>query len=323
MRIVVTGSAGFIASNFVYYYLDVHPDDELIGFDALTYAGNIKTIESALQNKRFTFIKGDITDKNAVDDLFRRKTPDVIINFAAESHVDRSIVNSYVFLRTNINGTQILLEACRKFGIQRFHQISTDEVYGDLPLNCNDLFTEQSPMRASSPYSASKASADLLALSYHRTYGLPVSISRSSNNYGPYQLLEKFIPRMIANALNDMELPVYGNGENIRDWIHVHDHCRAVDIIIHNGQIGEVYNVGANTKVRNISIVKMILNKLGKPESLIKFVSDRPGHDLRYAIDTTKICNELGWESEMDFQEGIAQTIQWYIDNKMWWSKMK
>lgn len=323
MRIVVTGCAGFIASNFVYYYLDRHSNDILIGFDALTYAGNIKTIEAALQNKRFTFIKGDIADKNAVDDLFRKETPDVIINFAAESHVDRSIINSDAFLQTNIIGTQVLMEACRKFGIHRFHQISTDEVYGDLPLDCDDLFTEQSPMRASNPYSASKASADLLALSYYRTYGLPISISRSSNNYGPYQLPEKLIPRMIANALNDIELPIYGNGGNIRDWIHVYDHCRAIDIIIHNGKNGEVYNVGAKNEVRNISIVKMILNKLNKPESLIKFVSDRPGHDLRYAIDSAKVRDELGWECEIDFHEGIEQTIQWYIDNKVWWNKVK
>ncbi len=268
----------------------------------------------------FWFVKGDIADREAVYRLFEEEHPDIVVNFAAESHVDRSIEEPEVFLRTNIIGTSVLVDACRKYGIKRYHQVSTDEVYGDLPLDRPDMFfTEETPVHASSPYSASKAGADLLVVAYYRTYGLPVTISRCSNNYGPYNFPEKLIPLMIINALNNKPLPVYGKGENVRDWLYVEDHCRAIDLIIHKGRVGEVYNVGGHNEMRNIDIVKLILKELGKDESLITFVTDRKGHDLRYAIDPTKIHNELGWLPETKFEDGLKKTIKWYLDNESWW----
>ena len=321
--IVITGGAGFIGSNFIFYYLKKHPDDRVICLDCLTYAGNLSTLRSVMSNPRFRFVKADITDQKAVETLFEEEKPDVIVNFAAESHVDRSIEDPSVFLKTNILGTQVLMDACRKFGIKRFHQVSTDEVYGDLPLDRPDLFfTEETPLHTSSPYSASKASADLLVLAYHRTYGLPVSISRCSNNYGPYQFPEKLIPLMIANALANKPLPVYGKGENVRDWLYVEDHCKAIDLILRNGKEGEVYNIGGHNEMRNIDIVKLICRKLGKSESLITFVTDRKGHDRRYAIDPTKIHNELGWLPETRFSDGIERTIDWYLSHRDWWEEI-
>lgn len=318
--IVVTGGAGFIGSNFIFHMLSKHDDVRVICFDALTYAGNLSTLSSVMDNPRFRFIKGDIRDRNAVERLFLEEKPDVIVNFAAESHVDRSIENPSVFLETNIIGTEVLMDACRKHGIERFHQVSTDEVYGDLPLDRPDLFfTESTPIHTSSPYSTSKASADLLVLAYHRTYGLPVTISRCSNNYGPYQFPEKLIPLMIANALADKTLPVYGEGINVRDWLYVEDHCKAIDLILDKGRVGEVYNVGGHNEMRNIDIVRMILSELGKPESLIRHVTDRKGHDMRYAIDPEKIHAELGWLPETAFRDGIKKTIRWYLENRKWW----
>ena len=318
--IVVTGGAGFIGSNFIFHMLDKHEDARIICFDALTYAGNLSTLSSVMDNPRFRFIKGDIRDRDAVERLFLEEKPDVIVNFAAESHVDRSIENPSVFLETNIIGTEVLMDACRKHDIERFHQVSTDEVYGDLPLDRPDLFfTESTPIHTSSPYSTSKASADLLVLAYHRTYGLPVTISRCSNNYGPYQFPEKLIPLMIANALADKTLPVYGEGINVRDWLYVEDHCKAIDLILENGRVGEVYNVGGHNEMRNIDIVRMILSELGKPESLIRHVTDRKGHDMRYAIDPEKIHAELGWLPETAFRDGIKKTIRWYLENRKWW----
>ena len=323
MKLLVTGGAGFIGANFIFHMLDAHPDDEIICLDALTYAGNLETLEPAADNPNFTFVKADVADREAVYGIFEKEKPDVVVNFAAESHVDRSIEDPGVFLRTNIIGTQVLMDACNKFGISRFHQVGTDEVYGDLPLDRPDLFfTEETPITASSPYSASKASADLLAMAYHRTYGLPVTISRCSNNYGPYQFPEKLIPLMIANALADKELPVYGTGENVRDWLYVKDHCRAIDMILQNGRVGEVYNIGGHNEKNNLQVVKIILEKLGKPESLIRFVTDRKGHDLRYAIDPAKIHAELGWLPETKFEDGIRKTIDWYLDNKPWWENI-
>jgi dTDP-glucose 4,6-dehydratase len=320
MKILVTGGAGFIGGNFVHYMLNTHPDYEVICYDALTYAGNLETLEDVMENPKFTFIKGDIANRDEVYALFENKKPDIVVNFAAESHVDRSIENPGLFLRTNILGTGVLMDACRKYGIQRFHQVSTDEVYGDLPLDRPDLFfTEETPLHTSSPYSASKASADLLVLSYHRTFHLPVTISRCSNNYGPYHFPEKLIPLMIANALNNKPLPVYGKGENVRDWLYVEDHCRAIDLILHKGREGEVYNIGGHNERTNLQVVKTILRELGKPESLIQFVADRPGHDRRYAIDPTKIQKELGWEPTTAFDDGIKRTIEWYLKNKPWW----
>ena len=320
MKILVTGGAGFIGSNFVYYMLDKYPDYQIDCIDKLTYAGNLTTLESAFKNKAFKFIKGDITDRKKIYELFEREKYDVVVNFAAETHVDRSIEESEVFLKTNILGTQVLLDACRKYGVPRFHQVSTDEVYGDLPLDRKDLFfTEETPITTSSPYSASKASADLLVLAYFRTYSLPVTISRCSNNYGPFQFPEKLIPLMIINALSNKPLPVYGKGLNIRDWLYVRDHCKAIDLIIHGGKFGEIYNIGGHNEKQNIDVVKTILKALGKPESLIKYVTDRPGHDLRYAIDPTKIHNQLGWFPETTFDDGIAETVKWYLDNKSWW----
>ena len=320
MKIIVTGGAGFIGGNYIHIMLKKHPEDKIICLDALTYAGNLETLEPVMKNPKFKFVKGDIADREFVYDLMEKERPEVIVNFAAESHVDRSIVNPELFLRTNIIGTSVLLDACRKYGIKRYHQVSTDEVYGDLPLERKDLFfTETTPLHTSSPYSASKASADLLVLAYHRTYKLPVTISRCSNNYGPYHFPEKLIPLMIANALNNKPLPVYGKGENVRDWLYVADHCNAIDLIIRKGKVGEIYNIGGHNERRNLDVVKTILKELGKPESLIHFVTDRPGHDRRYAIDPTKIHKELGWLPETKFEDGIKQTVQWYLENKPWW----
>jgi dTDP-glucose 4,6-dehydratase len=323
MKILVTGGAGFIGSNFVYYELDNYPNDEVICLDKLTYAGNLETLEVAMKNPKFKFVKGDIADRVFVDELFASEQPDVIVNFAAESHVDRSIENPEIFLQTNVIGTSVLMDACRKYGNIRYHQVSTDEVYGDLPLDRPDLFfTETTPLHTSSPYSASKASADLLVQAYYRTYKLPVTISRCSNNYGPYHFPEKLIPLMIANALNDKKLPVYGKGENVRDWLYVEDHCFAIDLIIRKGKIGEVYNIGGHNERTNLEVVKTIIKELGKSEDLIEFVTDRPGHDRRYAIDPTKIHNELGWLPATKFDDGIKKTIDWYLTHKSWWKKI-
>ena len=313
MTIIVTGGAGFIGSNFIFHMLNKYPDYRIICLDCLTYAGNLSTLEPVMSNPNFRFVKESITDREAVYKLFEEEHPDMVVNFAAESHVDRSIENPEVFLTTNILGTQVLMDACRKYGIQRYHQVSTDEVYGDLPLDRPDLFfTEETPIHTSSPYSSSKAGADLLVLAYHRTYGLPVTISRCSNNYGPYQHLEKLIPLMISKAINNDNLPVYGNGLNVRDWLHVYDHCTAIDLIIHEGKIGEIYNIGGNNEKSNIDVVKIILKELGKSEKLIKYVNDRPGHDLRYAIDSTKIKTSLNWKPVYSFEKGILDTIKWY-----------
>lgn len=323
MKILVTGGAGFIGSNFVYYELDNYPNDEVICLDKLTYAGNLETLEVAMKNPKFKFIKGDIADRAFVDELFASEKPDVVVNFAAESHVDRSIENPEIFLQTNVIGTSVLMDACRKYGNIRYHQVSTDEVYGDLPLDRPDLFfTETTPLHTSSPYSASKASADLLVQAYYRTYKLPVTISRCSNNYGPYHFPEKLIPLMIANVLNDKNLPVYGKGENVRDWLYVEDHCSAIDLIIRKGKIGEVYNIGGHNERTNLEVVKTIIKELGKSEDLIEFVTDRPGHDRRYAIDPTKIHNELGWLPATKFDDGIKKTIDWYLTHKSWWEKI-
>ena len=320
MTVLVTGGAGFIGSNFIFFMLEKHPDYRIICLDKLTYAGNLSTLEPVMNNENFRFVKGDICDRNFVYKLFEEEQPDIVVNFAAESHVDRSIEDPGIFLETNIIGTAVLMDACRKYGVKRYHQVSTDEVYGDLPIDRPDLFfTENTPLHASSPYSSSKASADLLVSAYHRTYGLPVSISRCSNNYGPYHFPEKLIPLMIINCLQDKPLPVYGEGINVRDWLYVEDHCKAIDLIIHDGKIGEVYNVGGHNEMRNIDIVKLICKELGKSEDLITFVTDRKGHDLRYAIDPTKIHNELGWIPETKFEDGIVKTIDWYLNNKKWW----
>ena len=323
MKILVAGGAGFIGSNFVYYELDNYPNDEVICLDKLTYAGNLETLEVAMKNPKFKFVKGDIVDRAFVDELFASEKPDVVVNFAAESHVDRSIENPEIFLQTNVIGTSVLMDACRKYGNIRYHQVSTDEVYGDLPLDRPDLFfTEITPLYTSSPYSASKASADLLVQAYYRTYKLPVTISRCSNNYGPYHFPEKLIPLMIANALNDKKLPVYGKGENVRDWLYVEDHCSAIDLIIRKGKIGEVYNIGGHNERTNLEVVKTIIKELGKSEDLIKFVTDRLGHDRRYAIDPTKIHDELGWLPATKFDDGIKKTIDWYLTHKSWWEKI-
>ncbi|MCL2603258.1 MAG: dTDP-glucose 4,6-dehydratase [Defluviitaleaceae bacterium] len=323
MTILITGGAGFIGSNFIYYMLGKYPLYKIICLDALTYAGNLETLNGAMKNNQFTFIKGDIAGRDVVNDVFNQYHPSHVVNFAAESHVDRSITDPGVFLRTNVIGTGVLMDACRKYETRRFHQVSTDEVYGDLPLDRPDLlFTEETPIHASSPYAASKASADLLVLAYYRTYKLPVTISRCSNNYGPYQFPEKLIPLMIANALQDKPLPVYGKGENVRDWLYVKDHCHAIDLILHNGKLGEVYNVGGHNEYTNLNVVKTILKELKKPESLITYVTDRPGHDLRYAIDPSKINNELGWLPETSFDKGIKLTIDWYTNNRSWWKTL-
>ena len=323
MTILVTGGAGFIGSNFIFYLLKKYPDYRIVCLDKLTYAGNLSTLSCVLEERNFRFVRLDICDREGVFRLFEEERPDIVVNFAAESHVDRSILDPGIFLQTNILGTATLMDACRKFGIRRFHQISTDEVYGDLPLTRPDLFfTEETPLHTSSPYSASKASADLLVLAYHRTYSLPVTISRCSNNYGPYQFPEKLIPLMIINALDEKPLPVYGTGENVRDWLYVEDHCKAIDLILHKGREGEVYNVGGHNERKNIDIVRLICKALGKSESLITYVADRKGHDMRYAIDPTKIHNELGWLPETKFEDGIQKTIRWYLDNKPWWQEI-
>ena len=320
MTVIVTGGAGFIGSNFVFYLLREHPDDRVICLDKLTYAGNLSTLAPVMNQPNFRFVKLDICDRAGVEALFAEEKPETVVNFAAESHVDRSIDSPEIFLQTNIIGTSVLMDASRKYGVQRYHQVSTDEVYGDLPLDRPDLFfTEETPIHTSSPYSSSKAGADLLVLAYHRTYGLPVSISRCSNNYGPYHFPEKLIPLMIINALHDKPLPVYGQGINVRDWLYVEDHCRAIDLIIRRGTVGEVYNIGGHNEMRNIDIVKLICRELGKPESLITYVTDRKGHDMRYAIDPAKIHRELGWLPETRFADGIKKTIQWYLDNESWW----
>ena len=323
MNIIVTGGAGFIGGNFVYYMLKKRPQDKIICFDKLTYAGNMETLAEAMKNEQFKFVRGDIADRRAVYKLFETEKPDVIVNFAAESHVDRSIENPEIFLQTNVIGTSVLLDACRKYGIDRYHQVSTDEVYGDLPLDRPDLFfTENTNLHTSSPYSASKASADLLVMAYHRTYKVPVTISRCSNNYGPFHFPEKLIPLMIINALADKKLPVYGDGLNVRDWLYVEDHCAAINLILEKGKVGEVYNIGGHNERANIDVVKTILKQLGKGEDLIEYVGDRKGHDRRYAIDPTKIHNELGWLPETKFEDGIKATVQWYLDNRQWWENI-
>jgi len=323
MKIIVTGGAGFIGGNFVHFMTNKYPEYTIICLDSLTYAGNLETLAPVMDKPNFKFVKGDIADRELVYKLFEEEKPDIVVNFAAESHVDRSIEDPEVFLRTNIIGTSVMLDACRKYGIKRYHQVSTDEVYGDLPLDRTDLFfTEETPIHTSSPYSASKAAADLLVQSYGRTFKLPVTISRCSNNYGPYHFPEKLIPLIIANCLNDKPLPVYGKGENVRDWLYVEDHCRAIDMIIHNGRVGEVYNIGGHNERTNLQVVKTIIHALGKSEDLITYVTDRPGHDMRYAIDPTKIKNELGWEPETLFDEGIKKTIAWYLENKEWWENI-
>ena len=320
MKICITGAAGFIGGNFTHYWFNHYPNDTIIAVDALTYAGNLATLKVLMDKPNFTFVKADITDGSTMDALFDQYRFDVVVNFAAETHVDRSVVDPAVFLKTNILGVQVLMDLCRKYDVKRFHQVSTDEVYGDLPLDRPDLlFTESTPLHTSSPYSASKASADLLVNAYVRTYGLKATISRCSNNYGPYQFPEKLIPLMIQRALNDESLPVYGQGTNVRDWLHVYDHCSAIDLIIHKGKEGEVYNIGGHNERNNLEVVKTILKQLGKDESLIHFVKDRPGHDLRYAIDPTKMEKELGWKPIYTFDKGIKETIDWYLSNKDWW----
>ncbi len=323
MKILVTGGAGFIGGNFVHHMVNKYPEHTVINLDLLTYAGNLETLKPVEDKPNYKFIRGDIADRSFIMDLFEKERPDIIVNFAAESHVDRSITDPGIFVQTNVMGTQVLLDASKEFGVKRYHQVSTDEVYGDLPLDRPDLFfREDTPLHTSSPYSSSKASADLFVLAYYRTYGLPVTISRCSNNYGPYHFPEKLIPLIISRALADEKLPVYGKGENVRDWLHVSDHCDAIDLIIHKGRVGEVYNVGGHNEKTNLEVVKTILKALGKPESLIEFVTDRPGHDLRYAIDPTKLETELGWKPKYTFETGIRQTIQWYLDNREWWENI-
>lgn len=323
MTVIVTGGAGFIGSNFIFYQLKNHPNDRIICLDKLTYAGNLETLEAVMSLPNFRFVRADIADRNAIEKLFEEEKPDIVVNFAAESHVDRSIDDPGIFLQTNIIGTQVLMDACRKYGIKRFHQVSTDEVYGDLPLDRPDLFfTEETPIHTSSPYSSSKAGADLLVLAYYRTYKLPVSITRCSNNYGPYHFPEKLIPLIISRALDDEPLPVYGKGENVRDWLYVEDHCAAIDLVMRKGRCGEVYNIGGHNKRSNLEVVKTILKHLGKPKSLITYVTDRPGHDMRYAIDPAKIHSELGWLPQTKFDDGIKKTIDWYLDNKPWWQNI-
>ncbi len=320
MKILVTGGAGFIGGNFVLYMVKTYPEDTIVNLDALTYAGNLETLKSVENNPNYKFVKGDIADRAFIFKLFEEEQFDAVINFAAESHVDRSITQPDIFIKTNVMGTQVLLDASKAFDVKRYHQVSTDEVYGDLPLDRPDLFfTEETPLHTSSPYSASKASADLLCQAYQRTFNLPVTISRCSNNYGPYHFPEKLIPLMISRALNDQSLPVYGKGENVRDWLHVYDHCVAIDLILRKGRVGDVYNIGGHNERTNLEVVKTILKALNKPESLINYVSDRKGHDLRYAIDPTKIETELGWKPKYTFDTGIAETIQWYLDNTDWW----
>ncbi len=323
MKLCITGGAGFIGGNFAHYWVNTYPEDRVVVLDLLTYAGNLQTLQPILDRPNVRFVRGDIRDRQQVEALFEQEHFDAVVNFAAETHVDRSVEDPEVFISTNIIGTQVLMDACRKTGVSRFHQISTDEVYGDLPLDRPDLFfTEQTPIHASSPYSAAKAGADLLVQAYHRTFGLPVTISRCSNNYGPYHFPEKLIPLMITRALADQSLPVYGNGANVRDWLHVSDHCTAIDLILRHGRVGEVYNIGGHNERTNLEVVRTILKALNKPESLIHFVKDRPGHDLRYAIDPTKIETELGWKPQYTFDTGILQTIDWYLTHRDWWERI-
>ena len=322
-KILVTGGAGFIGGNFVHYMVNKYPEYMIVNLDALTYAGNLETLKPVEDKPNYKFVKGDIADREFIFYLFRKEKFDIVVNFAAESHVDRSVEDPGIFVKTNIVGTQVLLDASKEFGVERYHQVSTDEVYGDLPLDRKDLFfTESTPLNPSSPYSASKASADLLVNAYHRTFGLPTTISRCSNNYGPYHFPEKLIPLIISRALVDKSIPVYGKGDNIRDWLYVKDHCIAIDLIIHKGKVGDVYNIGGHNEKTNLDVVKTILKELGKSEDLIKFVSDRPGHDKRYAIDPIKIKNELGWQPTTKFDEGIKLTIKWYLENKKWWENI-
>lgn len=320
MKLLVTGGAGFIGSNFVLYMLKHHPDYEIVNIDALTYAGNLENLKSIENNPKHSFIKVDITDAQAIDQLMQQGI-DVVVNFAAESHVDRSILEPEVFVKTNVLGTQVLLDAAKKYNVTKFVQVSTDEVYGSL--GETGLFTEETPLQPNSPYSASKAGGDLLVRAYHETFDLPVNITRCSNNYGPYQFPEKLIPLMISRALSDQQLPVYGDGLNIRDWLYVEDHCSAIDLVIHQGKLGEVYNIGGNNERTNVHIVKTVLEELGKPEALISYVQDRPGHDRRYGIDPTKTMNELGWKPKHSFETGIKETIRWYLDNEEWWTRIQ
>lgn len=323
MKILITGGAGFIGGNFCHYMVTKYPEYMIVCLDKLTYAGNIDTIKTLMDKQNFKFIKADISDRRSIKKIFDEERFDIVINFAAESHVDRSILDPGIFLKTNILGTQVLMDACRENDVKRYHQVSTDEVYGDLPLDRLDLFfTEESPIHTSSPYSASKASADLLVQAYTRTFGLPATISRCSNNYGPFHFPEKLIPLMVIKAMRNEHLPVYGTGENVRDWLHVYDHCTAIDLIIHKGKIGEVYNIGGHNERTNLDVVKTIINELGRDESLIKFVSDRPGHDMRYAIDPKKIETELGWKPKYNFNTGIVETIVWYKENEKWWKQV-
>ena len=319
MKFLITGGAGFIGSNYCHYVVNKYPEDKFVCLDALTYAGNYNNIKSLEGKNNFKFVHGDITDRELVDKLFAEEQFDVVINFAAESHVDNSIKNPGIFLTTNIIGTQVLMDASLKYNVKRYHQVSTDEVYGDLPLDRPDLlFTEDTPIHTSSPYSSSKAGADLLVGAYHRTFGLPTTISRCSNNYGPYQFPEKLIPVIFSKAMKDEKVPVYGTGENVRDWIHVHDHNVGVDLIVRNGRVGEVYNLGGHSERTNLTVVKTILKQLGKSEDLIEFVTDRKGHDLRYAIDSTKVEKELGWTRTYTFEDGIKETVDWYLNNQDW-----
>ncbi len=319
-NVLVTGGAGFIGSNFINYILDERDDYNIINLDKLTYAGNLENLVLSESKKNYHFIKGDIINAELVDYLFQKFDIKYVINFAAESHVDRSILGSEVFFRSNVLGTNVLLEASRKFEVKKFLQVSTDEVYGSL--DSEGLFTEETPLHPNSPYSASKASADMMALSFHHTYGLPVVITRCSNNYGSFQFPEKLIPLIIINTLNNKKLPVYGDGMNVRDWIYVVDHNRAVEAVFKKGKEGEVYNIGASTEMPNIEIVKLILRELGKSEDMIEYVKDRPGHDRRYAIDSTKIESELGWKPKFNFKDAVSQTIKWYLDNKQWWERI-
>ncbi|MGE7825111.1 dTDP-glucose 4,6-dehydratase [Paenibacillus sp. NPDC093718] len=320
MKLLVTGGAGFIGSNFILYMIQQHPNYQIINMDALTYAGNLENLKSVQHHPNYSFVQAVIADKPAVDAIFQQGI-DVVVNFAAESHVDRSILEPEIFVKTNVMGTQVLLDAAQKYGVTKFVQVSTDEVYGSL--GETGLFSETTPLAPNSPYSASKAGGDLLVRAYHETFGLPVNITRCSNNYGPYQFPEKLIPLIISRALNDESLPVYGDGLNIRDWLYVEDHCSAIDLVIHQGKIGEVYNIGGNNERTNLHIVQTILRELGKSESLITYVEDRPGHDRRYGIDPTKIMNELGWKPKHNFETGIKETIQWYLNNKEWWTRIQ
>ena len=318
MNILVTGGAGFIGSNFILYMVNKYPHYRITNLDALTYAANLQNVAAVQHHPGYRFVQADITDRAAVEEIFRQGI-EAVVHFAAESHVDRSIADPDIFVKTNVLGTQVLLDAARKYNVQKFVHISTDEVYGTL--GPTGYFTETTPLAPNSPYSASKAGSDLLVRAYHETFGLNVNITRCSNNYGPYQYPEKLIPLMICNALQDKPLPVYGDGQNVRDWLHVEDHCRAIDLVLHHGKSGEVYNIGGNNERTNLQIVKTILAELGKPESLITFVEDRPGHDRRYAIDATKIREELGWRPQYDFETGIKETIRWYRNNREWWDR--